>query len=87
MRLDDVVTLIDGETETDVFANLSSVGQAEAYQAAALGLKPSAVFTIWTAEYAKQSRLKHEDQPYKVIRTYKRQDGFTELHCEVKLGG
>jgi hypothetical protein len=52
-----------------------------------LGLKPSAVFTIWTAEYAKQSRLKHEDQPYKVIRTYKRQDGFTELHCEVKLGG
>lgn len=86
MRFDTTIILI-GDTERETFARKKSAGRAEVYAAAAVNLKPSVVFEVWTSEYQGELSLRHLGTKHKVIRTYARTDGITELTCEVRIGG
>lgn len=94
MLCNEVVTLIsvsttttDGgdivpvETSREVMANRKSVRQSEFYQAMAVGLKPEAVFEVRAIEYQGEDRLSHNDKAYRIVRTYARDDEWTELTC------
>ena len=72
-------------TKTSVFADIKSVRQSEFYQAAAIGINPTIVFIVWTAEYSNQAAVEWDSKQYKVIRTYDKQDEKTELVC-AKVG-
>lgn len=68
-------------TKTLVFADKKSVKQNEFYAAAAAGLNPEVVFVVRTADYTGQTCVLWTN-PYKVIRTFERDDEMTELVCE-----
>jgi len=72
---------IEKETETEVFANKRSIRQSEFYQAAATGLRPEIMFEVWSEEYSNQPRLKYNNEPYTIIRTYEKGE-ITELVCQ-----
>lgn len=96
----EIITLVD-ETKTvdsygdtnvtrtsrDVFAELKSIGQAEFYQAYALGLKPEIKFVLPDyLEYKNEKIVLYrgytdeEDIEYKILRTY-RNGNSLEIVC------
>lgn len=73
--------MIPVPTERQVMADKKSVRQSEFYQAAAVGLKPEAVFVVRTCEYRGEDLLSHNAKEYRILRTYDRDDEWTELTC------
>lgn len=74
-------------TRRDVFADMRSIGQAEFYQAAAVGMKPEIKFVIPDfIEYNGEKRLMYkafgdtEEREFNVIRTY-RKNNTLEIVC------
>ena len=71
---------------TQVFAEVRSVGMRESYAAQSLGLAPELVFYLQLAEdYHDERQLVYKDITYKVVRTYLSGDGI-ELVCERMTG-
>lgn len=69
---DDYGDLVTTETARDVFARLGSIGQKEFYQAQALGFQAEIKFVLadyW--DYDFESVVQHNDQRYRVLRTYR----------------
>ena len=67
------------------YAEINSIGQREAYQAAAVGLKPEFEAVIWKVEYNNEEYLKYEGKEYKIQKTYIRDDEKIELTCSSKV--
>lgn len=59
---------IEVQAERQVYANEFSLGYAEFYNAAQTGLRPSKAFEIYSWEYAAESKLKHNNVIYNIIR-------------------
>lgn len=75
------------ETETEVYVQPRGVYQAEFYNAAQLGLKPSVTLHLASREdYAGQKRLRFENVEYNVIRVdwTAQRDGLN-LVCEERV--
>lgn len=67
------------------YAEVKSIRQSEAYQAAAVGLKPEIMCVIWKFEYNKEEFLLYEGVEYKISRTYETDDEKIELTCIAKV--
>lgn len=68
----DVGDLIETTEKTMRFAKIKSIGQAEFYQAQALGLKPEIKFVLSDyLDYDFQSEVVHNGFRYKILRTYR----------------
>ncbi len=68
----DVGDLIEETEKTMRFAKIKSIGQAEFYQAQALGLKPEIKFVLPDyLDYDFQSEVIYNGFRYKVLRTYR----------------
>lgn len=90
----DVITLVQEDpsshgvfdeydpVNTEVFAEVRSVGMRESYEALSIGLHPEIVFKLAIdADYDGQRQVIWNNVTYKVIRTYVSGDGI-ELTCE-----
>jgi len=75
------------ETKRQVMADKQSVRQSEFYQAAIAGLRPEVMFVVRSAEYEGEAQLEYNGKRYNIVRTYDKDGEFTELVCEVALGG
>lgn len=64
----------------EVYANKKSVRQSEAYQAAAVGLKPELMFEIRSIDYEQEERIDYNGKLYEISRVYDRGE-ITELVC------
>ena len=62
-------------------AEIRSIGQKEAYQASARGLKLEFMAIIWKFEYDNEEVLKYKGKEYRIQRTYERDDERIELSC------
>lgn len=70
------------ETEKTVYCTVKSVGMNEAYKAMANGLKPQYVFTLTDyADYNGEKVCKYNGVRYRIIRTYRNNQGI-ELTVE-----
>ncbi len=67
--------------ETKRIAEIRSVGQKEANQAAARGLKLEFTAVIWKFEYNNEEVLRYKGKEYRIQRTYERDDEKIELTC------
>lgn len=67
------------------YAEVKSIRQSEAYQAAAVGLKPEIMCVIWKFEYSKEEFLLYDGVEYKISRTYEKDDEKIELTCIAKV--
>lgn len=63
----------------ELFANRKSVRQSEHYQAAAVGLKPEAVFVLRTADYEGEQGLIYRGIRFDVLRTSEKGPDFIEV--------
>ena len=67
--------------ERKVLADMASIKQTEFYQAQANGLKPEITFIVRSFEYKGEKNIKHGEKNYRLLRSFDRLDGFTELVC------
>lgn len=67
------------------YAEVESIRQSEAYQAAAVGLKPEIKCIIWKFEYNNEQYLLYNNVEYKISRTYETKDEKIELTCIAKV--
>ena len=64
----------------EVYTNKKSVRQSEAYQAAAVGLKPELMFEVRSFDYEQEERIDYNGKLYEISRVYDRGE-ITELVC------
>lgn len=96
--MDKIIYLLQNTTDTNTmgdiintikeikrYAEIESIGQRQFYQAAAVGLKPEFVCTIWKFEYNNEEYLKYKGKQYKITKTYERDDEKIELTCSSQV--
>jgi hypothetical protein len=78
---DSIGNQIETAAQRKVYANEYSVGSGEYYNAALSGLRPAKMFEIHTFEYRNETRLKHNNVVYRIIRAQGKGEK-TILACE-----
>lgn len=70
--MNEVITLIKGDSRREVFCGLRSVGHTEFYEAHAIDYHPELKFVLADfLDYEGEPLVKHGDDLYRVIRTYR----------------
>lgn len=82
---DPVGNQIPTETERMIYANDWEVNSKEFYDAATQGLKPEKSFQIFAHEYQGETKLRHGNTVYNIIRAQTRGEK-TWLTCERDVG-
>lgn len=78
---DDIGNQIETPVEREIFANEFSVSSGEFYNAAVTGLRLAKQFEVYSFEYQGESKLKHNNVTYRIVRTETRGEK-TRLTCE-----
>jgi SPP1 family predicted phage head-tail adaptor len=100
ISLDDVCTLLSkmktGEDELGqpiyketpflTFCSKLSIVRAEFSSAGQLGHKPDMMLVVDSDSYDGEQHLQYYEKKYGVYKAFMRNDGFTELYCEVNAG-
>lgn len=80
--MNEVITLIEGDSRREVFCRLRSVGHTEFYEAHSVDYHPELVFVLADSlDYAGESLVEHDAVLYRVIRTYR-----TGQELEITVG-
>ena len=66
----------------DITAWIGNVRRSEFYSAAAVGMKPTAIFRVNESDYCGEKLLIHEGKRYRLIKTYRLPARQIELTCE-----
>lgn len=70
--MNELITLIEGDSRRDVFCELLSVGHAEFYEANATEYRPELKFLLADyLDYSGETLVKYDAKLYRVIRTYR----------------
>lgn len=70
--MNEVITLIEGDSRRDVFCGLRSVGHTEFYEAHAVDYHPELKFVLADyLDYEGETLVKYGSGLYRVIRTYR----------------
>jgi len=77
---DDGFPVDDLEEKRRVFANRKSVKSSEYYAAKQSGIELSYIFELRSVDYDGEVKLKYNDEPYEVERSYEKGE-FIELTC------
>lgn len=77
---DAVGDMVEVIVETEVFAEVKSIGMREKYEALGVGLKPELTFVIADYyDYSNQEFIKYETNRYTVLRTYRKDSNELEI--------
>lgn len=70
--MNEVLTLISGETSRTVFCRLASIGMKEFYEASARDFYPEMKFILADyLDYSNEQLVEYDGQRYRVLRTYR----------------
>ena len=70
--MNEILTLINGDTERTVFCRMASIGQREYYEAQAVDVYPECKLILADyLEYDNERLCEYEGQRYRVLRTYR----------------
>jgi SPP1 family predicted phage head-tail adaptor len=78
---------INTKTPRQIFCSKLNINRAEFSAAGQLGHKPKILLIVDSDEYDDENSLTYESTSYRVYKVFMRTDGFTELYCEVNIGG
>lgn len=81
---DELNQFIRSETKYMVFCSKLSITRAEFSSSGLLGHKPQILLVVDSDSYDDESAVEYNQKKYDIYKTFQRQDGFTELYCEVK---
>jgi SPP1 family predicted phage head-tail adaptor len=66
-----------------IFCSRLSITRAEFNVAGQQGHKPEMMIVVDSDSYDKEKKLEYQGKNYNIYKSYMRNDGFTELYCEV----
>jgi hypothetical protein len=70
--VNEILTLIKGDTTRTVFCRMASIGQREYYEAQAFDVYPECKFILADyLEYDNERLCEYDGQRYRVLRTYR----------------
>lgn len=70
--MNEVITLIKGDTRRDVFCRLQSIGQSEFYEASARDFYPEMKFVLADyLDYDNEQLIDYNGRRFRVLRTYR----------------
>ena len=70
--MNDLLTLIKGETSRTVYCRLASIGMREFYEAQAVDFYPEVKFILADyLDYDNEKLVEYDGQMYRVLRTYR----------------
>ena len=70
--MNEVITLIKGDTRREVFCRLQSIGQSEFYEASAQDFYPEMKFILADyLEYDNERLIDYDGRRFRVLRTYR----------------
>ncbi len=70
--MNEVLTLINGDIEREVFCRMASIGQREYYEAQAVDVYPECKFILADyLDYDNERLCEYDGQRYRVLRTYR----------------
>lgn len=70
--MNEVITLIKGDTRREVFCRLQSIGQSEFYEASAQDFYPEVKFILADyLEYDNERLIDYDGRRFRVLRTYR----------------
>ena len=70
--MNELLTLISGETKRTVFCRMASIGLREFYEAQAVDVYPECKFILADyLEYGNERLCEYDGQRYRVLRTYR----------------
>lgn len=70
--MNEIITLIEGESRREVFCGLRSVGHTEFYEAHAIDYHPEMKFVLTDfLDYRGESLVKYGEDLFRVLRTYR----------------
>jgi hypothetical protein len=70
--MNEVITLIKGDTRREVFCRLQSIGQSEFYEASAQDFYPEVKFVLADyLDYDDERLIDHNGRRFRVLRTYR----------------
>lgn len=70
--MNDILTLINGDTTRTVFCHMASIGQREYYEAQAVDVYPECKFILADyLDYDNERLCEYDGQRYRVLRTYR----------------
>ena len=70
--MNEVITLIKGDTRRDVFCRLQSIGQSEFYEASARDFYPEMKFILADyLDYDNEQLIDYNGRRFRVLRTYR----------------
>lgn len=81
----EIGAMIETDTIEYVWAENRSISGKE-FSEGAEGLKRDCKFVVRSFEYKEQSEIVFDGIRYSIYRPYRRDDGFTELYVEKKVG-
>lgn len=84
---DDIGQSLARESKRGIFCKEKPIYSDEFFKAGQSGIKPSLKLIIYTEEYEGEKELIFEGVRYNIYRSFKREDSFMELYCEVVCGG
>lgn len=80
---DELNQAIISENPFMVFCSKLSITRAEFSIAGQLGHKPDMVLVVDSDAYDNEKYLEYKKKKYSIYKSYMRNDGFTELYCEM----
>ncbi len=70
--MNEILTLISGDSEREVFCRMASIGQREYYEAQAVDVYPECKFILADyLDYDNERLCEYDGQRYRVLRTYR----------------
>ena len=70
--MNEILTLINGGTQREVFCRMASIGQREYYEAQAVDVYPECKFILADyLDYDNERLCEYDGQRYRVLRTYR----------------
>ena len=70
--MNEIITLIEGDSQRVVFCSLRSIGHTEVYEAHAIDYHPELKFVLADyLDYDGETLVKYNDNLYRVLRTYR----------------
>jgi hypothetical protein len=73
---------ITTNSEKLVYCNKKSIRQTEFYQAQASGLRPELMLEVRSIDYSGEEQIRFGAKTYNIIRTFDKNNEFTELICQ-----
>jgi hypothetical protein len=83
---DDLNQFIRSEKSTLIFCSRLSITRSEFNSSGMLGHKPNMMLIVDSDSYDQEKLVEYQKITYNIYKSFQRQDGFTELYCEVKQG-